>query len=114
MVINRGEIVHIVVRRQFDTDQRRHFVGRVSEVEGALARVIGYSFVYDDSTLQFVRRSGIRTRVVGLIDPGLVIHVLPADLDLEDLRYETNSDGVRVFTDGKYFQLDASEFGCRL
>lgn len=60
MIVNRGEIVHVVTRRLFDGDLRRHFVGKVEEAEGCVARLKGYTFVYDEATNQFVRRAGAR------------------------------------------------------
>lgn len=39
MIIERGEKVHIITRRLFESDLRRHFVGEVLDSEGSVARI---------------------------------------------------------------------------
>ena len=41
MVIDKGEKIHIVTRRNFEGDLRRHFVGEVVEVQDAAVRIEG-------------------------------------------------------------------------
>lgn len=113
MLIHKGEMVHVVIRRIFDGDLRRHFVGTVQEVEGLAARLHGYAFVFDENRNQFVKRPELRDRLVGLAAPEVVINILPAGLALEKLTYTINNQGMRVLTDGGAFQLDVSEFGSR-
>ena len=44
-VIDVGDKVHIITRRLFEDDIRRHFVGEVTRVSGELQEVQGYTFV---------------------------------------------------------------------
>jgi hypothetical protein len=110
MVVAVGEYVHVVERRRFDSDLRRHFVGQVDQVDGSAMRVIGYTFVYDSGVTRYVRSSGPRTRVIALNSGGLVINVAPPDTRIDDVRYE-DRDGRLTVTDGGAFNLDVNEFG---
>lgn len=110
MVVEVGEYVHVVERRQFDSDLRRHFVGRVDQVEGSAMRATGYTFVYDSGVTRYVRAAKRRTRVIALNSSGLVINIAPPDTQIEDVRYE-DRNGRLVVTDGASFNLDINEFG---
>ncbi|HLC03620.1 MAG TPA: hypothetical protein VJK02_11330 [Anaerolineales bacterium] len=48
MVITVGEEVHIITRRLFENDLRRHFAGLVEEVSRSLLRARGHVFVFDE------------------------------------------------------------------
>jgi len=114
MVLQKGEKVFIITRRLFQQDLRRHFAGEVIECDGSTARVSGYAFVYDDATNDFIRREEIRTRIFSLVDGGLIINLISADANLEDVRYTTNEKHQRILTDGKTFQMNISEFSARM
>lgn len=111
MILEQGEKVHVIVRRMFERDLRRHFVGNVLEVSGDLARVEGYVFVLDSRTNQYTRRPSKRIRLIGLTDPGNIINVLPPGADLERIRYIQSQEKRLVVTDGETFNLDINEFG---
>lgn len=111
MVLERGEKVHIMVRRLFEKDLRRHFVGEVAEVSEDLARAEGYVYVLQDATGEYTRRPNKRIRLIGLADPGNIVNVLPPDADLENVKYTESQEGALVVTDGKTFALDINEFG---
>lgn len=108
MVLAVGEKVHIQYRRHFDSDVRRHFVGEVKWYSDGIARLRGFSFLYDDGLQAFVRLGAERTRLVPL-GSGDIINLLPADADLEEARYEADTDGGLVFTDGRTFHLEIAE-----
>jgi len=110
MLVDIGEKVHIVERRSFQSDVRRHFFGRVDRVDSAAIRVTGYVFVFDSSSSKFVRIDAPRTRLIPLATAGYVINVAAAETDVEDVRY-VESDGRLKATDGGAFNLDINEFG---
>lgn len=83
-----GEKVHVIIRRNFEGDLRHHFVGEVVDASDFTLRVTGYDFPFDEITKVFIRREGIRTRIVSLIDAGNVISLLPKDADLDASRYK--------------------------
>jgi len=52
MIINKGEKLHVMRRRGFDGDLRRHFAGIVTESEDTTVRLQGYAFIYDETRLR--------------------------------------------------------------
>jgi len=106
----KGEKIFVITRRLFEKDLRRHFVGEVQETSETAVRVRGYAFVFDESTNDFIRREELRTRVFSMIDAGIVINLLPGDVDMEQIRYGMDAKNRRVITDGKAFQMNVSEF----
>ena len=113
MILSEGEQVHVVMRRSFDGDLRRHFVGRVEAVSDSAARLRGYAFVFDTNRNQYERRTGVRTRIIGLADSGLLINVIPSDVALDRLSYQMNEERQLVITDGAGFSMNVSEFNVR-
>ena len=111
MILTKGEKLHIVLRRFFEDELRRHFLGEVVALDQTLARLEGYAFIFDHNKNQFVRKPEKRTRVIGLGDSGLIINILPSDADLDTAKYTLTKEGILVVTDGKSFSLDINEFG---
>ena len=109
-VMSVGEAVHVVTRRLFPDDARRHFTGRVSAVAGDLIRAEGWVFVFHRGTNEFVRRSDLRTRVFSLSDSGNIVNVLPPDVEPANLRYEFSDTGL-ILTDAREFAVDINELG---
>ena len=111
MVLDQGEKIHIIVRRKFENDIRRHFIGEVIIANDTLARVEGYAFVFDNILGNYIRRSGKRIRMLGLIDSGYIINVLPSNANIEEAQYIRAEKNRLVVSDGKTFSLDINEFG---
>ncbi len=112
MVLKVGEKIHVIVRRVFERDVRRHFIGEVEAVSDVAARVRGYTFLMDKGTNQFLRRSE-RTRVISLVDAGNAITVLPPESRIEEARYEYSEKEGMMITDGATFQIEINEIGFR-
>ena len=110
MLLDIGDKVHVIERRQFDSDVRRHFFGVVERVDVSAMRISGYVFVYDPGTSSYVRGNTLRTRVITLGSSGFVINVAPTETVLEDVRY-VEKHGRLTVTDGGSFNLDINEFG---
>jgi len=113
MLIQVGEKIHIITRRLFENDLRRHFVGVVTGADACALRLSGYAFVFDETQNDFVRLDDRRDRVISLTDGGLVLNILPAGANLEAIRYTTDSQGRRITTDGESFNLNINEFGLK-
>lgn len=111
MILKVGEKVHVIIRRNFESDLRRHFLGEVTEVSGTLARITGFAFVLDNVTNQYVRRPDRRTRIIGLAESGYIINILPEQADIDNARYTQTKESKMAVTDGKTFALDINEFG---
>ncbi|MBN1551940.1 hypothetical protein JW979_10740 [bacterium] len=111
MILEKGEKVHLVERRLFENDLRRHFVGEVHEISGSVIRAEGYTFILDTSTNQYTRRFDKHIRIISLSDSGNIINVLPAAADLEETNYRQSEEKRLIVTDEKSFTLDVNEFG---
>jgi hypothetical protein len=103
-----GDKVHVIERRLFDGDVRRHFVGEVEGTDVMAMRVAGFVFVHD--TISSIRGAEMRTRIIPIRSRGFAINVMPPDTNIEDVRYE-ETDGRLSVTDGTSFRLDINEFG---
>lgn len=110
MILEKGEKIHLIVRRAFENDIRRHFIGEVIEHAGLLARVEGYTYVFNLGTNEYVKRSDKRIKIIGLADAGNLIHVLPNDAAIENAVYIMSAERRLVITDRKTFTLDINEF----
>ena len=110
MLLDVGDKVHVIERRQFDSDVRRHFFGVVERVDSGAMRITGYVFVYDPGSSSYVRGAMQRTRVIPLGSAGFVINVAPNETEPVDVRY-VEQHGRLTVTDGGSFSLDINEFG---
>jgi hypothetical protein len=110
MVVEPGEKVHIIERRYFVEDVRRHFIGQVVKAEPDAIRIKGYAWVFEPTKANYVRKPEVRERVFYPSDR-LIINIIPLDVDLGKIRYETVAQKGLVVTDDKEFSLDINEFG---
>ncbi|MDH3247612.1 MAG: hypothetical protein OEQ47_01515 [Acidimicrobiia bacterium] len=110
MFLEAGENVHVIERRLFEGDVRRHFVGEVQGADVMAMRVRGFVFVHDTTSSTWIRGSERRTRIIPIGSSGFVINVLSRDTHIDDVRYE-EIDGRLIVTDGGTLNLDINEFG---
>lgn len=110
-VIQEGDILHVITRRVFDNDARRHFVGRVLDASGGLVRIEGHAFVYHSGDSRFHKHKERRIRIIDAGDSGHIVNVLPAELDIDRIQYGLDENRHLVITDGDSFELDINEFG---
>jgi len=110
MLLQPGEKVHVLIRRAFNGDLRRHFVGEVRESSGVVVRLMGYSFVFDSGKNQYLRAPDRQERIVALTGESCIATVLPPELNLEQLQFWVSSDRQITLTDGEEFKLDIKEF----
>ena len=109
-VVSVGDKLHVITRRLFPDDVRRHFAGAVSGVSGNLFELQGYSFVFNSATNEYRRRPEVRTRILALGDAGYIVNKLPAETDIASLEYRVVNQRL-VVTDLRDFSLDINEFG---
>lgn len=110
-ILKPGEKIHVIHRRRFEKDIRRHFVGTIEAYEAGVARATGYVFVVDELNEHlFTKRPDRRTKLIPLASGDVIVNVLPEDLDTEQVRYEL--DGRKLWvTDGNGWRMDVKEFG---
>ncbi len=108
-ILELGEKLHIITRRNFSDDLRRHFVGEITALSPIAMRLKGYTFVFNPTSLEYRRRDDLRTRVFAIADAQLIINVLPPEVRIERLQYRI-PDGQLVLMDGAGYSLDINEF----
>jgi hypothetical protein len=113
MILKVGEKIHVIIRRRFENDLRRHFLGEITAVCENTVRLKGYVFVLDHSTNQYIKKPELRTRIFSLVDGINVINLIPPAVILEKVSYRLSADKSLVVTDGEHFSLDVNEFGIR-
>jgi hypothetical protein len=111
-LVRPGEAIHVIERRAFSGDVRRHFIGEIEACTDRALRVKGYLFVYDSGASAFSRKPKLRTRLIPL-DNRVIINVVPEDVPLEGIRYTHDAERNLTLTDGAAFELDISEFSMR-
>ncbi|MDI6800090.1 MAG: hypothetical protein QMD53_05420 [Actinomycetota bacterium] len=111
MIPEKGEKVHVIMRRLFEGDIHRHFIGTVisDAVDGAV-RLQDYVFVWNRTFNKFERRPEERTRVVSLNDAINIINIIPSSVLIEDVHYASSESGHLIITDGADFKMDVDEF----
>ena len=92
----------MIERRAFDGDVRRHFVGEVEGANTTAVRVKGYTFVCNPMTGNFDRREPVRTRIIPLSAAGVVVYVIPEEIDIESVRYEWEAGNRLVVRSGQW------------
>ncbi|MBX3731895.1 MAG: hypothetical protein KF791_04795 [Verrucomicrobiae bacterium] len=111
-ILQPGEKIHLIQRRNFEHEPHRHFVGEVEAYENGLIRATGWVFAVDQMTFQFVRRPEPRTRIVSASSGEVLINVIPPAVDLSRVTYQHEAGGLRV-SDGSAWHLDISEVAWR-
>ena len=110
-ILSPGEKIHVMHRRRFEKDVRRHFVGEVESYEQGVARALGYVFVIDDlSKHLFVKRPDRRTKLIPIGSGDVIVNVIPETVEVESVAYELQ-DRSLVVTDGSAWSMDVKEFG---
>lgn len=108
-MLKQGDKIYLILRKLFDGDRTRHFVGEVLEMSSTVVLARGYAFVHDSFTNDFVRRDDTRTRIISLVDAANIIFVVPEETIIEDVRFEVNSRNQHVITDKASFVMNLSE-----
>ncbi len=113
MIIEKGNKVHLTYRALYEGSNRRHFLGEVMAVEGAVCRLDGYAFVYNPKTTMFEKKPDKRTTIVDLAESGYIVNILDASLSVDKVVYEYKRDVGLIATDNEKFILNINEFGAR-
>lgn len=112
-VIGIGEKFHVVMRRNYNSQIQRHFVGQVEAADGSIVRATGYVFIYDELKAQYIKKNAPRTTVIDLAESGYIVNIIPQTVAIDDLRYEVIDRTYLAFTDGAGFVLDINEYGVK-
>jgi len=110
MVLEQGEKVHVIFRRLFETDLRRHFIGEIVGVGDSVIKIRGRAVVLNSAKNEYEIKADVRTRIVSLTDALNIINILPPQASIDDVKYIMSRDKILAVTDGETFTLDINEF----
>lgn len=110
MLLAEGEKVLVIFRRLFDRDMRQHFVGVVQSTTPLAARATGFTFIYDVDSGKFIRKANATTRIFPLGDSQVLVSLLPAEVDINRVIYQTDAQRNLVITDLQGFTQSMTEF----
>lgn len=113
MIVNVGDKVHIIYRALYESSTRRHFLGEIQAADGALCRIQGYAFVYDNKAGSYVKKNELRTTIVDLAESGYIVNIVSAEVDIHAVSYRYMEKIGLAATDGKNFVLDVNEFSVK-
>lgn len=113
MIIDKNEQIHVMYRALYENSIRRHFLGVVRRVEGALCRAEGYVFIYDKAASTYVRRPGKRTTILDLAESGYIVNVIDDAVNIDEVEYRYVSGSGLTATDNKGFSLNINEYGLK-
>jgi hypothetical protein len=108
-VLDPGEKIHLIERRYFENDLRRHFAGEILRVSDNTVRVRGHAWVYNSGHGEFEKRPEVRERII-VIGERHTINIIPKNVSIDDLQYTRVEGKGTVVTDGKEFSLQIREF----
>ena len=109
-ILKPGDKLHIVTRRVFPDDIRRHFAGEVVGASGDLVELRGFTFVFHPGTSEYHKRPEVRSRILSPADSGHIVNRIPPEVAIASLEYRVVEDRL-VVTDMGGFSLDINEFG---
>ena len=109
-VVTVGDKLHVITRRLFEGDLRRHFMGTVVGNTGEICELEGHVVLFHAARNEWVRRPDTRRRILSLSDGGHVVNRIPRSVEIGDLEYRM-VEGELVVTDGDTFELNIDEFG---
>lgn len=107
-VVNVGDKLHIITRRNYAEDLHRHFAGTVEAVSQGHMRLHGYTFVIDQDAIEFRRHPELHNKIFPIGSAQLIINVLPSHTIMEELKYR-RVDGRLTMVDGDRLRLDVNE-----
>lgn len=108
MILEAGERIFVAMRRTFEGDQRRHFIGEVESCTEHTVRATGYVFIMNLQK-KFEKRPGKRTQIITLTDARNIINVIPEMASPDQIEYTTQANRLYL-SDGGDFLYDINEF----
>lgn len=111
MILKVGEKIHVIVRRAFFQDIRRHFIGEVTDSTESVIRIEGHAYLYDTNNNLFVKKNQSQVRIFSMVDAANIITVLPRTANMKKIAYRFTEKKRMVLTDGESLSMDVNEFG---
>lgn len=100
LLIDEGDKVLASVRRLYESEYPRFFVGVVEAATETVIRVHGSVYVWDPYRNAVVARDGRRRKLIPFSSPHFIVHALDRDVDLDNLSFKADTNGRIWLTDG--------------
>lgn len=72
-------------RSLYEQSTRRHFIGSVLVASGALCRLEGFVFIYDEKKTEFIKKKERRTTVIDVAESGYIVNIIDPNVSLEEV-----------------------------
>jgi len=108
MILRPDEKIHVIHRRLFSEEARRHFIGTVEGYEDGIIRSSGHLFTVDRAKFSYVKHPEKRTHLISVASGDVLVNIIPPEIDLEKIEYKTKGKFVTV-TDGEKWCMELSE-----
>jgi len=110
MILEPGSKILVVHRRLFEKDKGRYFIGTADRCEDGVAKVTGKTWVQDNFNGKFLKKQDVRVKIIPLTSAGLLIYLLPPEVDAEHMDFCLTEKGSLILEDKKHgFRMDLSE-----
>ena len=91
-----GDKIMTVLRRSYEGEYLRFFLGEVEDMTDSMVKLIGHSWVWDAYAGSVVQREGVRRKLVPLDSGSFLVYQLERDLPLDNLSFTCDENG-RLF-----------------
>ena len=108
-LLRSGDKLLISHRRLFRDDVSRHFVGSIDACDGSIVQLTGVTFLRKALGGDYVRKPGVRTKILSLATGSLIVYKLPEDIQVENLQLEKRGELGVFLVDGHNFEMNLSE-----
>jgi hypothetical protein len=109
MSLDTGEKVFASLRRLFEGEYLRFFLGEITAVDGDVIALTGHALVWDPYAGAVLKREGERTMLLSVSAGTFLMFRLDPSLDLHALSVSTDTNGRLWLVDGERPLLELEE-----
>lgn len=99
MLVDEGDKILASVRRLYEAEYPRFFVGVVEAATETVVRVLGTVYIWDPYRNAVVAREGRRRKLIPFASPHFIVHSLDRDVNLEAIAFKADTNGRIWLTD---------------
>jgi hypothetical protein len=109
-MVHKGELMLIVHRKLFETDNTRYFIGEVEDYDAGLVRLQGYSWIKDPlQPSGFERKEDARSKIFSLTSGTVICYAVGHPGDPKKLAIYSDQDGNTYLAEEGRNLMDLSE-----
>src|SRR5262245_63481600 len=100
LLVDEGDKILASVRRLYEAEYPRFFIGVVEAASETAARVVGSVFIWDPYRNAVVPREGRRRKLISFASSNFIVHALDRETNLEALSFKADTNGRIWLTEG--------------